>query len=112
MPRDFEFFLEDMLEAIEKVQTYTRGMSFSDFEKNDLVVDAVVRNLEVIGEASKRIPEDVKRRAPEVEWRKVGAFRDVLAHEYFRVNRRIVWDVVEKKLPALASACEKLLRGG
>lgn len=109
MPRDFKFYLEDILEAIRKIRAYTEGMDYTAFEGNDLVVDAVVRNLEIIGEASKKVPGEIRERAPSVDWRKVGGFRDVLAHEYFRVNKRIVWDIVENKLDELRTACESIL---
>lgn len=69
----------------------------------------MVRNLEVIGEAVKHIPQDIRDQRPEVEWRKIGALRDILAHEYFGVDLEIIWDVVTNKLPGLKEQIQKLL---
>ena len=110
MPRDSDVYLADILEAIEKIRRYTGGMSFEDFSSDDRTVDAVVRNLEVIGEAAKQVPADLRSRAPKIEWRKVGAFRDMLIHEYFGVDLEILWDVVQTKLSPLEQYLKPLLR--
>ena len=72
MPRDYNAYLKDILDAIRKIENYTKAISFDDFVENELITDGVVRNLEVIGEAVKNIPEDVKDKKPEVEWKKIG----------------------------------------
>jgi len=110
MPRDPRVYLEDILEAIRRIDSYTEGMDFVAFAKSSITFDAVIRNLEVIGEAAGRIPEELTGRAPEVEWRKIIALRNVLAHEYFGIHTKIVWDVVVEKLEPLELACRNILK--
>ncbi len=108
--RDPRVYLEDMLEAIRKVKSYTRAKSFEDFQSDEIVVDAVVRNLEVLGEAAKQLPDDLKSSQPDVEWRKIVGLRDVLIHQYFGVHLGIVWEVVQGKIPPLEAAIRQILR--
>lgn len=93
---DVRLFLQDILECIEKIERYTKDMSFDEFSKNDLVVDAVIRNLEVIGEAVKNIPEDIRLKHPEIPWREIVGFRNIVIHHYFGVDLNIVWTVINK----------------
>jgi uncharacterized protein with HEPN domain len=110
MLRDPRVYIEDILEAIRRIGAYTENMDFVAFAKNAMAIDAVVRNLEVIGEAAGRIPEDLKAGSPEIEWRKIIALRNVLAHEYFGIHTKIVWDVVVDKLKPLGDACQMIRR--
>jgi uncharacterized protein with HEPN domain len=109
MYRDYRLYLEDILEAIRKIKEYTDKTDFSTFSKDTKTQDAVVRNLEIIGEASGRLPEMVRQSALGVEWRKIVGIRNILAHEYFGVSLPIVWDVVQNKLDGLADACMHLI---
>jgi uncharacterized protein with HEPN domain len=77
--------------------------------QNELVYDAVLRNLEVLGEAAKKVPEDVRNRYPWVEWRAIAGLRDVLAHAYFALDDATLWDIVARKVPALAEALRQIL---
>ncbi len=99
--RDVKLFLHDILESIEKIERYTKNLSFDEFVKNNLVVDAVIRNLEIIGETVKNIPEDIRSKYPEIPWRQIAGFRDVVIHHYFGVDLNIVWTVVRKHLKEL-----------
>ena len=110
MPRDYKVFLEDMLEAIRKIRLYTGGLSLQAFTADARTFDAVIRNLEIIGEAAKQIPEDIRSLRPEVEWKRVGRLRDILIHQYFGVDAQIVWDIVQNKLAPLEQAAKALLQ--
>ncbi|MEW6074245.1 MAG: DUF86 domain-containing protein [Planctomycetota bacterium] len=108
MPRDPLVYLQDILAAIERIQDYTQDVDLEGFRGDRRTSDAVLRNLEILGEAVKMVPESLRRRAPEIEWRKISGLRDLLAHAYFEVDLDIAWDVVRNKLPTLARAVKRL----
>lgn len=99
--RDYKLYLDDILEAIKKIEKYTKGLSLQGLKKKDLVVDGIARNLEIIGEAAKNIPRPVKEKYPDIEWKKIAGLRDILAHAYFGVDLEVLWDIVKNKLPDL-----------
>jgi uncharacterized protein with HEPN domain len=101
MPRDSRVYLEDILEATRKITAYTGSLSKTAFLEDEKTIDAVVRNLEVIGEAVKKLPEDLRAQHSAVEWKKIAGLRDILIHEYFGLDAEIVWDIVQNKVPAL-----------
>ena len=109
MPRDYEVYLEDIRDAIGKVKRYTTGLTREAFENDDKTVDAVVRNLQIIGEAVKMIPESIRLAHANIEWKKIAGLRDILAHQYFGVDIEIIWDVLENKLPALEKEINEIL---
>ena len=111
MSRDHKVYLEDILEAIRKIRRFTSGMSSETLARDDRTLDAVIRNLEVIGEAVKRLPEQVRNRQPDIEWKKIAGLRDILIHEYFGINVKVVWDVVQHKLSGLETTVKQLLGG-
>jgi uncharacterized protein with HEPN domain len=108
MSRDYKLYLGDILEARDRILEYTEGMKHKDFAKSKITVDAVVRNLEVIGEAARKLPSEIKEKSPEIEWHKIVGLRNILTHEYFGINTKIVWDVIENKLEPLGIACKRL----
>lgn len=108
MSRDWTFYLEDIQESADKIKRYTLGITRETFAGEGLVFDAVVRNLEIIGEAAKHLPPEATAAMPEIEWGK-AAFRDVIAHHYFGLDINVVWDVIENNIPALAAAARTLL---
>jgi uncharacterized protein with HEPN domain len=100
MPRDYRAYLDDILEAAAKIRNYTAGLSLETFSIDSKTVDAVVRNLEVIGEAVKKIPDEVRLKHPEADWKRIAGLRDILIHDYFGIDLEIIWDILENKLPA------------
>jgi len=100
MSRDPNPFLRAMLEAAAKVISYTNGLNQSEFVANSIIYDAVLRNLEIIGEAAKRVPQNVRDATPNVPWRMICGFRDHLAHGYFGLDDDLVWEVISEEIPA------------
>ena len=109
MHRDYRIYLKDILSSISKIDEYVGELSFQDLVKDGMRVDAVVRNLEIIGEAAKHVPEDIRNKYPFVDWRKISAFRDILIQEYFGVDFDILWDIVKNKIPILKNDVKKIL---
>jgi uncharacterized protein with HEPN domain len=107
--REWVFRIHDILNAIEKVERYVKGMTLVQFTKNELVIDAVVRNLEVIGVASKNISLPVRRAHPEIPWAQMNGMRNILIHEYFGVDVKIVWHTEKKYQPSLRKQLSVLL---
>lgn len=103
-------FLQDILDAIAKIEGYAAGIdSYEEFMGNRVVSDAVCRNLEIMGEAAKHIAPSIKSRHPEVEWQKIAGLRDILIHAYFEIDLRIVWDIIQNKLPSLKETVAEML---
>jgi uncharacterized protein with HEPN domain len=109
MSRSSRVYLDDILQAIRDIREFTSEMTREQFMSDRKTQHACIRNLEVIGEAVKHLPPDLRDRAPEIEWQKIAGLRDILTHEYFGVDRAILWDIITNKLSDLRSASERLL---
>jgi uncharacterized protein with HEPN domain len=109
MPRDPRLYLDDILEAVGQIRNYTAELDYAGFAGDRKTQDAVVRNLEIIGDAAQRLPESTKARAAGIEWRKIVGLRNILTHEYFGVSLPLIWDVVDNKLGPLETACRRIL---
>lgn len=110
MPRDFKIYLEDIIECIGKIYTYTAGLLVVDFCNDEKTIDAVIRNLEIIGEAARRLPEEIRMRFPGVEWHKIISLRNILIHEYPGIDLETIWDIIENKLATLEEQIKEILR--
>lgn len=99
--RDFLDYLNDILDAVEKIERFTAGMNFNQFAHDEKTVFAVVRALEIVGEATKNIPLSVRRRYVKVPWKKMAGMRDKVIHEYFGVDLKVVWKTVRQDAPDL-----------
>jgi len=97
--REFLLYLEDMLLSMDRIDEYIKGLNFIEFKKSYMVVDAVIRNFEIIGEASKKIPVDIQQKYPEIPWKKMYGLRNLIAHEYFGIDYEMIWEIAKKKLP-------------
>jgi uncharacterized protein with HEPN domain len=109
MPRRPEVYLEDMLASCQNISRYTTGLTRQQLAADSKTLDAVVRNLEIIGEAAKSVPKDVRAAHPEIEWKKIAGLRDILIHQYFGIDVEIIWDIVQHKLPGLADQVRRIL---
>lgn len=110
MSRSWRLFLEDIIDAATKIERRVKGKSFEEFVADDVLYDSVIRNLEIIGEAAKGIPDSVRERLPEIEWRRIAGLRDILSHAYFAIDDTIVWEIVSEKVPALLLRATRLKR--
>ena len=109
--RNVQLFLDDILEYIRKIKAYTQNMGYGAFILDENTKDAVLRNLEVIGEATKNIPDEIKERYPKVNWKSITGIRDKLIREYFGVSTPIVWETIESDIPVFESRIEKIQGG-
>lgn len=99
--RDLRDYINDLVEACEDILAFTKGMSYSDFADDKKTVNAVIRSLEVIGEATKKLPTSLKDSHPDVPWKQMAGMRDKLIHEYFGIDQQMVWQAVEKHIPEI-----------
>lgn len=109
MPRNALLFLKDMRVAAQKIKRYTQTSTFESYRQDEQKIDATLHNLEIIGEAAKNVPQDIRASYPNIPWRNMARFRDVIAHHYFGINLETVWDIVENELPELLSELDSVI---
>lgn len=110
MPKDYKVYIDDILESIAKIRLYIKGMSFKQFCSDPRTIDAVNRNLGVIGEAANRIPEYIKKYYSGVEWSRIIGLRNILIHDYSNVDLEIVWDIIQNKLFLFETQVKEILK--
>lgn len=109
MPRDYKVQLDDILESIKRIEAYVKGIDFDEFDSDLLKQDAIMKNLMVIGEAAKNIPEEIRAKIHGVDWKEVAGLRDVLIHQYFGIDLETIWKIIQEDLPVLKKIAQKLL---
>jgi len=107
--RDWRFRIKDMLDAIQTIQQYSRGLTYDEFIKDSKTVDAVIRRLMIIGEAASHIPEEIASKTTGIEWQRIRGMRNVIVHEYFGVSERIIWDTIQIDLPGIIQPLKMLI---
>ena len=110
-PRNWETLVDDMLQSIDRIEEYTRGLEFEEFAGDSMRVDAVLLNLTIIGEAASRVPVDVQQRLPSVPWKEMRGMRNVIVHSYYGVRLPVVWETVRENLPHLVRPLRAALSG-
>lgn len=108
--RTTPLLVDDIWEAIEKIERYVSGLTHDDFVADDKTIDSVARNLEIIGEAANRLPQTFKVQHPEIEWRQIIGLRNRIVHDYFNIDMEIVWAIIQNDLPVFKSQLS-LIRG-
>jgi uncharacterized protein with HEPN domain len=108
MKREWEDYLADIIQSMNEVEEFTRGLTYESFMKDRKTINAVIRSLEVMGEASKRIPDEVRAKHSEIPWKRMAGMRDKLIHEYAGVDLETVWDVIQEEIPPIRPLLEEL----
>ncbi len=108
--REYILYLEDMRQSMERIEEYLGDLDFTHFKMNYMVVDAIIRNFEIIGEASKNIPKNVQIKYPEIPWKKMYGLRNLIAHEYFGIDYEMIWEIEKNNLPQNRKDLQSILK--
>jgi len=106
--RDWKLFVEDIIESIELIDSYITNMNFENFKDDRKTIDAVVRNFEIIGEAARNIPDEIKTKYQNVDWKGMIGLRNRIAHKYFGLSLSIIWEILKQELPPLKEKMKQI----
>jgi uncharacterized protein with HEPN domain len=110
MKRNYYLFLKDIVQAMEAIEKFVQGMNFEKFIEDDKTSSAVIRKFEIIGEATRNIPDWIREKHPHIPWKRMVGMRDRLIHAYFGIDYRLVWDTIKLEIPKLKPELEKILK--
>ncbi len=108
--RDISLYLQDILEAMLALEMFVEGMSFEEFKEDDKTTSAVIRKFEIIGEASKQIPDEFRVKYPQIPWKEMSGMRDRLIHFYFGIKYELVWHTIKDVIPVVKPAVQEMLK--
>ena len=107
--RPYGLYASDMLESMARIERYVKGLSYNEFVRSEIVIDAVIRNLEVMGEAAKNVPDEVKDAHPEIPWKRIVGLRNIVIHDYLGIDLENIWRIATKNIPEVRPLVARLL---
>ena len=108
--RNSKIYIEDIIAAMESIEEFVKGIGFEEFRKDDKTSSAVIRKFEIIGEAAKQVPQDIKEKYAEIPWKEMSGMRDRLIHFYFGIDYKLVWATIKERLPRLVPALKNIIK--
>ena len=109
MKRDYRLFIKDIIAAMESIEGFVEGMSFEELMQDDKTASAVIRKFEIVGEATKCLPDELKEEHPEIQWKRMAGMRDRLIHAYFGVDYKLVWEAIKAEVPSMKLKLQEIL---
>ena len=106
--RDWRILVDDIISSVNKIENYVTGLTFEEFDQNSMIIDAVVRNLEIIGEAATKIPDEIQVENTQVPWKKLKGIRNRIIHEYFAIDTSIIWFIAQNEIHQLRENLNKI----
>lgn len=107
--RNYKIYLEDIVTAMESIETFVKGIDFDKFKNDDKTSSAVIRKFEIIGEATKHIPDEIRQEYVDIPWKEMSGMRDRLIHFYFGIDYKLVWTTIKERLPQLIPLLKKVI---
>jgi len=107
--RDYRHYLKNIVDAMEAIESFVKGFKLDEFERDDKTSSAVIRKFEIIGEATKRIPEDLRQRYPKIPWKEMAGMRDKLMHFYFGIDYKLIWQTINQRIPRIKPIIRQII---